>query len=84
MCERQTVCLRKLGDNRAEKVKFRRFLMNDRVTVGRMVARLRARVAEVAAGRHVLAIQDTSEINYEAKRARWATAVMSVCSCIRW
>ena len=70
VCERQTVCLRKLGDDRAEQVKFRRFVMNERVTVGKMVARLRARVAEVSAGRHVLAIQDTSEINYEAKRAR--------------
>jgi hypothetical protein len=70
VCERQTVCLRKLGDSRAEKVKFRRFLMNDRVTVGRIVARLRARVAVAAAGRHVLAIQDTSEINYQSKRAR--------------
>jgi hypothetical protein len=44
--------------------------MNDRVTVGRIVARLRARVAVAAAGRHVLAIQDTSEINYQSKRAR--------------
>lgn len=44
--------------------------MNDRVTVEKMVIRTRARVAEVAAGRHVLAIQDTSEINYEAKRGR--------------
>lgn len=70
MCERQTVCLRKLGDTRAEKVKFRRFLMNDRVTVGRIVVRLRARIATAAAGQHVLAIQDTSEINYESKRAR--------------
>jgi len=70
VCERQTVCLRKLGDKRAEKVKFRRFLMNERVTVEKMVARLRARIAEVSPGRHVLAIQDTSEINYEAKRAR--------------
>lgn len=70
VCERQTVCLRKLGDDRAEKVKFRRFLMNDRVTVEKMVTRARMRVGEIAAGRHVLAIQDTSEINYEAKRGR--------------
>jgi hypothetical protein len=35
-----------------------------------MVIRTRARVSEIAAGRHVLAIQDTSEINYEAKRGR--------------
>jgi hypothetical protein len=68
--DRQTVCVRKLGDDRAEKVKFRRFLMNDRVTVSKIVARQRARVAELAAGRHVLAIQDTSEINYEAQRER--------------
>jgi len=70
VCERQTIGLRKLGDDRAETVKFRRFLMNERVTVEKMVARVRARVTEAAAGRHVLAIQDTSEINYEAKRAR--------------
>jgi hypothetical protein len=62
--------VRKLGDDRAEKVKFRRFLMNDRVTVSKMVARQRARVATLAAGRHVLAIQDTSEINYESQRER--------------
>jgi hypothetical protein len=68
--DRQTICLRKLGDDRAEKVRFRRFLMNDRVTVSRMVTRQRARVAAEAAGRHVLAIQDTSEINYEAQRER--------------
>lgn len=70
MCERQTICLRRLGDDRAQKVKFRRFLMNERVTVGKIVRRQRARVAEVVADRHVLAIQDTSEINYEAKRGR--------------
>src|ERR1700704_6188400 len=70
VCDRQTICLRELGDDRAEKVKFRRFLMNERVTVPKMVTRQRARVAVGAAGRHVLAIQDTSEINYEAQRER--------------
>ena len=70
VCERQTVCLRDLGDNRAEKVKFRRFLMNERVTVEKIVASQRTRVAGLVAGRHILAIQDTSEINYEAKRGR--------------
>jgi len=44
--------------------------MNDRVTVERMLARQRLRIAELTAGRHVLVIQDTSEINYEAKRSR--------------
>src|SRR5579862_3280263 len=51
VCERQTVCLRDLGDNRAEKVKFRRFLMNERVTVEKIVASQRTRVAGLVAGR---------------------------------
>src|ERR1700753_3578762 len=54
--DRQTVCLRKLGDDRAEKVRFRRFLMNERVTVSRMGIRQRMRIAEAAIGRHVLAV----------------------------
>jgi len=35
-----------------------------------MLACQRARIAEHVSGRHILAIQDTSEINYEAKRGR--------------
>ena len=68
--ERQTICVRKLGDDRAEKVKFRRFLLNDRVTIAEMVASRSTSVAGAAAGRHVLAIQDTSELNYQAQRGR--------------
>lgn len=70
MCARQTVCLRKLGDNRAEKTRLRRFLINKEVTVERMLARQRARIAEHVRDRHILAIQDTSEINYQAKSGR--------------
>ena len=44
IAERQAVCLRKLGDDRAEQVKFRRFLLNDSVTVEEMVSE-RARLA---------------------------------------
>jgi hypothetical protein len=62
--------VRRLGEDRAEKVKFRRFVMNDRVTIEKMVACQRARITELIAGRHVLAIQDTSEINYQDKRGR--------------
>lgn len=68
--ERESVCLRKLADNRAEQARFRRFLENQKVTVEKMIAQRAALVAAVAAGRHVLAIQDTSEINYEAQRGR--------------
>ncbi|MGD0026311.1 MAG: IS4 family transposase [Xanthobacteraceae bacterium] len=70
IAERQEVCLRKLGDGRAEQVKFRRFLSNEAVTVEEMVAHRALLAAAAAGGRHVLAIQDTSELNYEAQRGR--------------
>jgi hypothetical protein len=68
--DRQTICLRQLGDTRAEQVAFRRFVVNDRVTVSKMVVHQRGRVAAACAGHHVLVIQDTSEINYESQRGR--------------
>lgn len=68
--ERQTVCLRKLADDRAEQVKLRRFLENEAVTVEEMISHRAQFVAAAAAGRHVLAIQDTSEINYQAQSGR--------------
>ena len=70
MLERQEVCVRKLADDRPEQMKFRRFMHNDSVTKAEMVAH-RAMLTGVAArGRHVLAIQDTSEINYQAQKGR--------------
>jgi DDE family transposase len=68
--ERQEVCIRKLADNRPEQVRFRRFLGNAGVTVAEMIAHRATFVAAAAAGRHVLAIQDTSEINYQAQSRR--------------
>src|SRR5215470_15085948 len=70
VAERQEVCVRKLGDDRPEHAKIRRFLRNEAVTVEEMVA-YRARLAATAAsGRHVLAIQDTSELNYQTQSGR--------------
>jgi hypothetical protein len=68
--ERQEVCIRRLGDSRSEQVRFRRFLYNDAVTVSEMVAHRAMFAAAAARGRHVLAIQDTSEINYESQSGR--------------
>jgi len=70
IAERQTVCVRKLADDRSEQVKIRRFLSNEAVTVEEMVAHRAMFVAAAAKGRHVLAIQDTSEINYQAQSRR--------------
>src|SRR3954447_24487088 len=68
--ERQTVCIRNLADDRAEQARIQRFLANDAVTVGEMISHRAMFVAAAAKGRHVLAIQDTSEINYQAQSGR--------------
>ena len=62
--------LRELADNRAEKVGLTRFFRNPRVTVDEILRNAAARTGAATAGRHVLLIEDTSEINYEAKAKR--------------
>src|SRR5260370_25505109 len=73
------VCLRRLErGGRAREVRFNRFLGNDRVTVPRLIGRWSEGGAAAAEGRHGLAIQDTSEINFattaERRRGRGETA----------
>lgn len=70
MLAEQHVCLRKLGGRRASEVQFGRFLANAKVTPEKILASAYARTAHAAAGRHVLAIQDTTELNYQAHAAR--------------
>jgi hypothetical protein len=61
---------RGLGDSRAEQMGFTRFFRNRKVTAAEIVATAAARTDAAAAGRHVLLIEDTSEINYQAKAGR--------------
>lgn len=64
------VCLRRLAKgNRAQEVRFNRFLGNSKVTVARLIEGWSEGTAAVE-GRHVLAIQDTSEINFATTAAR--------------
>ena len=70
MHERQSVCIRTLADNRAEQARFGRFLSNEEVTVEEMISSRALLTAAAAVGRHVLALHDTSEINYQAQRRR--------------
>ena len=70
---RGTSCVRRLGDGEGAQTKaFRRFLANKRVTLERLLESWSQQTAPAAAGRHVLAIQDTSEIkfNVTAQRTR--------------
>ena len=72
MLERGTVCLRRLSDNRATQRRFHRLLEHRNVTPQEIIRHGSARTAQAAAGRHVLAIQDTSELDYTAHAQRTA------------
>jgi hypothetical protein len=71
MVDSSTVRLRQLSCNRAEEVRFGRFLRNDRVCLEALNRSALARVGKLAAGcRHVLAIQDTTELNFQRHAIR--------------
>ena len=60
----RTACLRRLGGDRAGAVRFGRFLRNEQVTREEMLSTAAEHTARAARGRHVLAIQDTTEFNF--------------------
>jgi hypothetical protein len=67
------VCLRRLAKgSRAREVRFNRFLGNAKVTAASVIESWSEGTTAAAEGRHILAIQDTSEINFAttAKRRR--------------
>jgi hypothetical protein len=71
MAVQPTVCLRQLGrGRRSETVGFGRFLANPKVTVDRLIEGWSDQTAVAAAGRHVLAIQDTTEVNFATRPNR--------------
>src|SRR5437763_1507031 len=71
MVLRSSVCVRRLaGGRRSQEVRFGRYLANSKVTSERLIEGWREQTGPAAAGRHVLAIQDTSEINFATTVAR--------------
>lgn len=65
MVTRASACVRRLsGGRRSQEVRFNRLLGNEKVTIERLIEGWSEQTALAAAGRHVLAIQDTSEINF--------------------
>lgn len=62
------VSVRRVGGDRAGEMRFGRFLHNARVTPREMVATARARTAGLVAGRHVLAIQDTTTLRDDGRQ----------------
>lgn len=57
--------IRRLGGDRAGEIRLSRWLRNPAVTVEEMVGEAARRTAERCAGRHVLAIQDTTVVRSE-------------------
>lgn len=71
MVARQSTCLRRLsGGCRAREVGFGRFLANDKVTIERLIEGWGEQTKSAVTSRHVLAIQDTSEINFRTTQQR--------------
>ena len=70
MIEKETAVLNQLSNNRAELVGASRFFSNDSVTEDALIKESAARCKNAAVGRHLLAIQDTSEVNYESHRGK--------------
>lgn len=66
IAQRNTVSLRELSDDRAMQRRFHLFLSSPKVTAPEITRVSAERTARAAKGRHVLAIQDTSELNYTA------------------
>jgi len=67
----KNVCLRRLSTgDRALEVRFNRFLRHGKVTVERIIDSWSGSTVAAVADRHVLAIQDTSEIHFNTTSQR--------------
>ena len=71
MLER-TVTIRRLGVDEAGEKAIWRFLHNERVSEAALIAAAKEHLLAQASGRRVLAIQDTSEINFSRQKRRKA------------
>ena len=62
-----SLVLRRLGETRAGEMAICRFLSSPYVSADRIVKTLAARTAASCAGRRILAVQDTTEINFAGR-----------------
>ena len=66
----KTVCLKRLGQGRGGELGAGRFFASRKVTPEKIVESWSDRTREAVAGRHVLAIQDTTEVHFATRAAR--------------
>jgi hypothetical protein len=67
---RKTVCLRRLGGHRRGEERAGRFFANPKVTAAKIVEGWSTQTEAACAGRHVLAIQDTTEVKFPTTAQR--------------
>lgn len=70
MIERKTVIIKRLANGVAEKKRFERWIRHEDVTSARLINTEKSRLKELVEGRHILGIQDTTEINYQSHGGR--------------
>ena len=69
MQRQRTLCVHRLARDRNQAIQFGRFLANPAVTTLEILATAGRQTGERAAGRHVLAIQDTTELHFPTHAA---------------
>jgi hypothetical protein len=70
MIEKKTVIMKRLAHGASEKKRFERWIRHKEVTPVRLINTEKSRVKDLVKNRHVLGIQDTTEINYESNVGR--------------
>ena len=88
LCTR-SVCLRQMArGDWAAYMGYWRFVNNPQVTIDRLIEGWSRQTATVVSGRHVLAIQDTSEVKFQTRQGRRrglgksAKAMLAACCCM--
>ena len=66
----KTVCLHRLGDSRGDELGAGAFFANEKVTPEKIVDSWSQQTRAAVSGRHVLAIQDTTEVHFATKPKR--------------
>jgi hypothetical protein len=69
MQRQRTLCVHRLAKDRNQAIQFGRFLDNPAVTTHEMLIAASAWTAQRAVGRHILAIEDTTELHFATHAA---------------
>ena len=69
MQRKRTLCVHRLAKDRNQAVQFGRFLANRAVSVAEMLVTAARQTNQRAAGRHVLAIMDTTDLRFPTHQA---------------